>query len=222
MRDALKLADIQNSFELLVFLKTHGYLNASYTGNLELWWPDAGSFAVVIGAVLVQNSQWNKVTKALYNLDTHHLLQPHKIANMPVDSLQSLIAPAGLYRKKAVVLKNLCANIVRDFDSFANMQQECSRQWLLMQKGIGQETADCILCYAFLREEMVADSYSQRILKFLGYEFERYEEIKEWLKHGIYENIHRLCSIYERNVSMNYVFARFHGKIDEFVKENKI
>jgi endonuclease-3 related protein len=31
---------------------------------------------------------------------------------------------------------------------------------LLVQKGIGQESADSILCYACQREMMVVDSYS--------------------------------------------------------------
>lgn len=219
---SLRDADIADSFELLCFLRNAGYLAAHYVDSLALWWPNAGSFEVVVGAVLVQNTQWERVRLALANLRERELLDAVRLSALPAATLQSLIAPAGLYRKKSLVLQQLCAAIVRDFGDFETMCEECTREWLLHQKGIGQESADSILCYALLREEMVADRYAHKILQLLGYTFEGYAEIKEWLAHGIYANREKALAFYGAGASVQHVFARFHGKIDEFAKENKL
>lgn len=219
---ALQNAAIGDSFELLCFLRNAGYLAAHYVDSLALWWPNAGSFEVVVGAVLVQNAQWKRVKLALANLCERDLLDVMHIASLAPETLQSLIAPAGLYRKKSLVLQQLCAAIVRDFGDFETMREHCTREWLLCQKGIGQESADSILCYALLREEMVADRYAHKILRLLGYTFEGYAEIKEWLVHGIYANREKALALYGSGASLQRVFARFHGKIDEFAKENRL
>ncbi len=44
--------------------------------------------------------------------------------------------------------KKLCQNIQTSFSNFEQFQEEVTRTWLLEQKGIGEETADAILCYA--------------------------------------------------------------------------
>lgn len=219
---ALRDAEISNSFELLCFLKTAGYLNKNFCGHLALWWPNAGSFEVVVGAILVQNCQWQRAELALQNLRNLDLLKPQKICSLALEKLQSLIAPAGLYRKKSVVLQQLCAAIVHDFGTFETMQSACERDWLLAQKGIGQESADSILCYALLREEMVADRYAAKILQAIGYEFESYDAIKEWLVHGIVQHQDKALALYDSNANLQTIFARFHGKIDEFGKENRL
>lgn len=219
---SLRDAGISDSFELLCFLRNAGYLAAHYVDSLALWWPNAGSFEVVVGAVLVQNAQWERVRIALANLRERGLLDVARLSSLPAATLQSLIAPAGLYRKKSLVLQQLCAAIVRDFGDFETMREACTRDWLLRQKGIGQESADSILCYALLREEMVADRYAHKILRCLGYTLEDYAEIKEWLAHGIYANREKALALYGAGASLQHVFARFHGKIDEFAKENRL
>ena len=72
-----------------------------------------------------------------------------------------------------------------------------------------------MLCYACGREVMVVDSYALRILSFLGYEFESYEEAREWLEAVDSEQI---CEAYGRELEMNEIYAKFHGKIVEFCK----
>ena len=72
-----------------------------------------------------------------------------------------------------------------------------------------------MLCYACGREVMVVDSYALRILSFFGYEFESYEEAREWLEAVDSE---RICNVYGRELGMNEIYAKFHGKIVEFCK----
>jgi endonuclease-3 related protein len=202
--------EFNNSYELLVELRKKDLLKNSP----KYWWPGYGSFEVVLGAVLTQNTKWENVEKALKNLKGMEL---EDIASFEPSYLAELIKPAGFYNQKSKRLITLSRNILRDFGSFENFKKEVTRDWLLNQKGIGPETADSILCYACGRESMVVDAYTKRLLKKRGYEFESYDEMKEWFERGIEENWHKLASFYEND--LNLCYARFHGKIVEFMKK---
>jgi len=193
----------------------------------KYWWPNAGTFEVVVGALLTQNTKWENVEKALNNLKQLQSSQvpSSKVNELKVEDIASfdplylaeLIKPAGFYNQKAKRLIALSRNILRDFGSFEAFRDNVSREWLLSQKGIGFETADSILCYACFRDIMVVDSYTKRLLKRNGYEFESYDEMREWCERGIEENWDKLAEYYENN--LNLCFARFHGKIVEYMKK---
>lgn len=208
---------IQNSFDLLYWLKQKGYLkNPPHT----LWWPNAGEFEVLVGAILVQNTKWEQAFKILQRLKTHHLLSLELLANTPLYSLQSLMQDLGFFRQKSKYIVLLSQNILKDFRDFPTFKTEVSREWLLSQKGIGNETCDSILCYGLLREEMVVDTYTYRLLQSFGYTLENYEEIKQWLMQGIVEHYDKITKLYKEEIPLFKVYARFHGKIVEYSKEN--
>jgi endonuclease-3 related protein len=206
-----------NSFDILKVLKNAGYYKESID---ELWWPNSGSFEVVIGAILTQNTRWQNVQKALDNLKRIDALSLESIVNIDIKVLSVAIKPSGFYNTKAKYIKKLALNIKKDFEDFDNFVVNVSRKWLLSQRGIGFESADSILCYACLQDEMVADSYSYRLLKSLGIELEEYEDVKSFLKQGIDENLEEIYKLYKNEVSLNYIYSRFHGKIVEYCKEN--
>ena len=139
-------------------------------------------FEVVVGAILTQNTKWEKVKISLANLKGSGILtlsddtSLHNLAK--IDSIENLIAPSGLYRQKSARIIALARAIVKDFGDFASFQQGVSRKWLLERKGIGFESADSILNYACGREIMVVDSYSARLLAGLGWEMESYEDVQ--------------------------------------------
>ena len=56
-----------DSTQLFLALKNAG-VKADADG--PLWWPNAGTFEVVVGAVLIQNTNWKNADKALNNLKT--------------------------------------------------------------------------------------------------------------------------------------------------------
>jgi len=207
---------IANSAELLAALKRAGYLQNERD---PLWWPNSGSFEVVVGALLTQQTKWERVEESLENLKKNKLLSLDEIAGVPVAHLSELIKPSGFYNTKAARLKQLCINIKEDFSNFETFRAEVERDWLLSQKGIGMESADSILCYACYHPVMVVDSYTNRLLDALGYTFETYMAIQEWLHEGIEENRSMVTDLYGNHVSCNLVYARFHGKIVEFAKE---
>ena len=208
---------MNNSFELLCLLKNAGHLK---TLRDPLWWPRSRTFWVIVGAILTQQSKWEKVEQSLENLEKAGVESLEKFFICKLESVCELIKPSGFYNTKAKNLQALCRAILEDFGSFESFCETASREWLLGQKGIGQESADSILCYACEREAMVVDAYSARLLKAFGYEFESYEDLQAWFCEGIDAHWDKIQALYGRDVSLNEVYARFHGKIVEFCKEN--
>jgi len=209
---------LQSSFELLKRLKELGFLKDEKD---PYWWPNSGTFEVVVGAILTQNTKWEKVEKALKNLKSYlGKIELEKLSQIDQKVLSELIKPAGFYNTKAFRLKKLSQNILQEFGDFRNFQQKVSRYWLLDQKGIGKETADSILNYACYKDFMVVDSYTARILNILGYEFCEYDEIQDFLTEGIFQNQENIYELYDKELPLNQIYARFHGKIVDFCKEH--
>ena len=208
---------MNDSFELLCLLKQRGHLQ---TSRDPLWWPRSRSFWVIVGAILTQQSKWEKVEQSIENLEYAGINSLEKLASCEIELLSQMIKPSGFYNTKAHNLKKLSQAILEAFGSFEVFCENVSREWLLAQKGIGEESADSILCYACGREAMVVDAYSARLLYAFGYEFESYEALQAWFCEGIDANWAKVVSLYGRELSLNELYARFHGKIVEFCKEN--
>lgn len=197
-----------NSLEIYNFLEEKNLLQNSP----KWWWPNAGTFEVVIGAVLTQNTTWKNVEKSLENLQDFSELD--SFLSLHVETLKEHIRPSGFYNQKAPRLAQLASNIKNKFKNFTNFQNEVTREWLLSQKGIGEESADAILCYACFKNEMVVDSYTKRLLKTFDIEFKTYKQYKDFLEQGIQKSF--TCK------ELNLVYARFHGMIVEYNKINKL
>ncbi|HOM31892.1 MAG TPA: endonuclease III domain-containing protein, partial [Acetomicrobium flavidum] len=141
------------------------------------WWPVAGSyhpgdygvpkneeeaFEIIAGAVLTQNTAWTSVERALENLRRIEALNPCKILALSLDVLKSAIRPAGFFNQKAIYLREIAL-------LFAGLKGRTpSRKELMSVKGVGNETADSILLYAYKRPEFVIDAYTKRIATALG------------------------------------------------------
>ena len=205
-------------FELLKSLKSLGYIREERD---PYWWPCSGSFEVVVGAVLTQNTKWENVEKSLANLKSFlGEIELEKIANMDGKVLSQLIKPSGFYNTKAHRIIKLSQAMVRDYGSFEAFKAKPSRSWLLSQKGIGFETADSILNYACYKDFLVVDAYTAKLLRFLGYEVESYEEMQDLLATSLMENIDKISELYGIEMPLAQIYARFHGKIVEFCKEH--
>ncbi|OYT32516.1 endonuclease III [Candidatus Woesearchaeota archaeon ex4484_78] len=137
------------------------------------WWPIKGKyskdnfsrklerdevFEICVGAILTQNTAWKNVERALNNL---YPLSPEKIKKLTLEELGNAVQPAGYFNQKAIYLKIFA-------DYFLELKNAPSRDELLSVKGIGNETADSILLYAFRRPEFVVDAYTKRLFARLG------------------------------------------------------
>ncbi len=200
---------LQNATELFKLLKASGYDNKSHD---SWWWPNSGTFEVVVGAILTQNTTWKNVEKSLENLKDY--LNLEEFASLDTLTLQELIRPSGFYRQKANYLKLLSNNILDEFQTFKNFQEEVTKEWLLAQKGIGHESADAILNYACYKEAFVVDSYTNRLLKAFGYEFNSYLELQEWIIDSFYSGYKELFP----TLSRANAYARAHGMVVEYCK----
>lgn len=209
-----QLENINDAFDLLLFLKSKNLLKHCRD---PYWWENSGSFEVVVGAILVQNTKWESVKVCLSNLRKHGLLSLNALANLPPSAIESHITKSGFFRQKALRLQRLSQNILENFGDFAGFKAAATREWLLSQKGVGAETCDSILNYALYREILVVDAYTRRLLAALGYEFERYEDLQEWLENGLRAHANELFELYGTS-DFALIFARFHGKIVEFCK----
>lgn len=200
--------ELSDSFELFSALEKLKLLENSP----PLWWPAYGTFEVVVGAILTQNTQWERVKISLDNLRSTEILAPELLSQTHPETLMELIRPSGLFKAKAHNLIRLSHNMIDEFGDFETFALNVDRDWLLSQKGIGPETADSILCYACARPAMVVDAYTARLLNAFGYEFESYDELQEWCEAGVRG--------YFDTVQLPAAFARFHGMIVEYVKRN--
>ncbi|MFA9374919.1 MAG: 3-methyladenine DNA glycosylase [Poseidonibacter sp.] len=210
------MISILNSYDLFIYLKDQNLIDETN----EYWWPSSTSFEVLLGAILTQNTKWTNVEKSLENLKKLNINSLENLANIPLETLTNAITPSGFKNQKAIRLILLANNILDEYSNFENFCSNTTRDWLLGQKGIGAETADAILCYCCKQDFMVVDSYTNKLLKRFGYEFESYEELQGWCEYGINENYDKIAQLYNSKITLNKIYARFHGKIIEFMKRN--
>ncbi|MBQ6596554.1 MAG: hypothetical protein IJH79_03285 [Lentisphaeria bacterium] len=130
------------------------------------WWPSKSGkrWEIVAGAVLVQNTAWNNVEKALNNLETAGLMSPEGILSVPDGELREIIRPAGFFKQKSACLKAVAEFFRTHEKAFLRSEDvPAMRRQLLAVKGIGMETADDILLYAFKKPIFIIDAYTRRV-----------------------------------------------------------
>ncbi|MEK6923951.1 MAG: endonuclease [Candidatus Micrarchaeota archaeon] len=119
-------------------------------------------FEVAVGSILAQNTSWNNAAKAVENLRQAKLVNAARLTRANVGGLAELMRPSGYYRQKAARLKTLAAFWVEN-TGFEKLETAVMRRKLLELNGVGPETADSILLYAFGRPVFVVDAYTRRI-----------------------------------------------------------
>ena len=142
------------------------YFDRLYTRfGKQYWWPckSGKNWEIITGAILTQNTAWVNVEKALENLETAGIDSAEKILFCPEEKLQKYIAPAGFFRQKSIYLK-VMAEFYLQKDSFyrKNVDIFSLRKELLSLKGVGKETADSILLYAYDKPVFIIDAYTRR------------------------------------------------------------
>ncbi len=125
------------------------------------WWPGDSKDEIIIGAILTQNTAWINVEKSINNLKEANCISLKCIENININELKQLIQPSGFFNQKSVYLKKVAY--------FINRQKNVpKREELLKVKGIGKETADSILLYAYNKPYFVIDTYTKRIFSRIG------------------------------------------------------
>jgi endonuclease-3 related protein len=160
---------------------------------------DRAAFEIMVGAVLTQNTAWRNVEKALVNLTAAPpksalrgaggtAWPPAAARRLDVKSLatagpwlEEAIRPSGYFRQKAARLRLLAAATISagGVKGLRRIPTPDLREILLSWHGIGPETADSILCYAFARPVFVVDAYTRRLFASRGLPHGSYDEIQE-------------------------------------------
>ena len=142
--------------------KLHELLYAHY-GEMH-WWPADTPYEVMVGAVLTQNTAWSNVKKALAGFGAR--LDPSFVETASLDEIRDIIRPAGFFNQKSVYLKTLTewfSGYDCSCDLIKTRPPEQIRKELLALCGIGAETADSIMLYAFGFPIFVVDNYTLRL-----------------------------------------------------------
>jgi len=180
------------------------------------WWPAASPFEVMVGAILTQNTSWPGVERAIENLQRTHMLSPRAIIEAAIDELAEQLKPSGYFNIKAQRLSNYCRWYLEqgELDRLKQLSTETLRHGLLSVNGVGPETADDILLYAFNRPIFVIDAYTRRLFSRLGYidGSEGYEPLRKRFETQFEEGI--------TEVERTGLFNEYHALIVIHAKEH--
>ncbi len=175
------------------------------------WWPGNSPFEVMVGAVLTQNTSWTNVEAALHNIKQADLLDCKKIIALPQQQLATLLRPVGYFNIKAKRLQSYCDwyHQSGQFRKLNKLDTATLRRQLLAVHGVGPETADDILLYAFGREVFVIDAYTRRLFERLGLVTgtETYETLRELFETKL-----------NRQQNKAQLFNEYHGLIVHHAK----
>ncbi len=152
----------------------------------QQWWPAETRFEVLLGAILTQNTAWTQVEKALHQLRRVTALEPEAILALSRETLAEAIRSAGYFNQKAARIHGFCAWFVErgGFVALDQTETQVLREELLALHGIGPETADDMVLYAFDRPVFVVDAYTHRLLqRYLKTPPPQdYETVREWVE----------------------------------------
>ena len=172
------------------------------------WWPIDWDYhlrrktnpfdEIVIGAVLTQNTSWKNVERSLERFKEYGELSLRFVEKIPLEELHFFVQPAGFFRPKSIYLKEVAKFI-------SSLKRAIpKREDLLKVKGIGKETADVILLYAYNVPSFVIDKYTLRWLeRFTGRGF-NYDTAKVMFEGFLPKNVP--------------VYKEFHALLDELGK----
>jgi len=150
------------------------------------------AFEIILGAILTQNTSWRNVCRSVSNLNKENLLSPESVLSCCKETLSQIIRSSGYYNQKAIKLREISKFLIDK--NYLSITKPPTREELLSVWGIGDETADSILLYAFKKHFFVIDTYTKRILFRLGIlkEDKKYQEIQKLF----HKNINQDLAIY--------------------------
>lgn len=168
------------------------------------WWPGETDLEIAVGAILTQNTSWKNVEKAINNLKSLGLLDVEALHNTSEKELGEVIRSSGFYNIKSKRLKSFINVIYHQFgrslSKLTVLTTDELRDLFLGIDGIGPETADSILLYAFNRPIFVVDAYTKRFLRNHElHDLKTYDDIQHWFMMNLPGD--------------TYIFNEFHALI---------
>lgn len=117
---------------------------------------------VVVGAVLTQNTSWRNAESALGQVAARGLMNRRRLLACPERELADAIRSSGYFNQKARKLRLVV-------EALPTVGVPPRRGELMDVWGVGPETADSILLYAYHVPTFVVDAYTRRLAARLGW-----------------------------------------------------
>lgn len=162
-----------------------GAIRGYHPGNYDLPKDRNDIYEVILGAILTQNISWLQAERALFNLNELNAIEPERLLCLDDETLKSAIKCAGFLNQKAIYIHEI-SRFFQEMDGNIPTRKE-----LLAVKGVGNETADSILLYAYNQPQFVVDTYTKRIFSHLGIVEEniKYMELKKFFESSLPEEV---------------------------------
>jgi len=174
------------------------------------WWPGQSAFEVCVGAILVQNTAWPNVEKALGVLRARGRLSYEGLRELAAVDLAPLIRSSGCFNVKARRLRAFLDFLAREYggriEGMALEDPWVLRAKLLGVVGIGRETADSIALYAAGQPLFVVDAYTRRVFARLG--LVRGDEAYDLLQRTFMDALPREAALYNDYHAQVVVLAK--------------
>jgi len=122
------------------------------------------SYTILIATLLslrTKDENTAKVCKELFLIAN----TPQEMLKIPIDKLEQILKPTGMYRKKAKVIQEVSQTLIDRFDSTVPQ----TKKELLSIKGVGEKTANIVLNNAFNIPTIAVDTHVHRIPNMLGF-----------------------------------------------------
>ena len=173
--------------DVLKSLKSSLSVNVEDYVALDSYERSKSAFALLIATVLSQNTSDKNAMKAFESLKKRIGLSPDRISKASLKELEEAVRPAGLYKRRAMVIKELSSMVSERGEEWLlkilEMPLEEARKELLKLPGIGRKTADVLLLFLAGKPTFPVDTHITRIAKRIGIVDEKasYEEIRSKL-----------------------------------------
>jgi len=185
-----------------------GYTQEGYhPGEYSLGLNPNERFEIITGAILTQNTSWANVRSSLTTLLEKCPFGPEFFRSAEHTDLAALIRSSGYFNQKAKKLKTTAEFFLQ---RGAANDTPPGRKELLAIWGIGPETADSILLYAYHSPVCVVDAYSIRIFNRL--------ELRGGAEEGAWTYMGLQGKFYDELPADVEVFNEFHALLVEHGK----
>ncbi|MCS7384928.1 MAG: endonuclease III [archaeon GB-1867-097] len=146
-------------------------------------------FRLLVMTILSQNTSDRNAMLAFRNLSSKIQIDAASLASAPLPLIKELIRPAGLFRRRAEILKNVSTIILERFngnlENILNRPCREAREILISLPGVGRKTADILLLFTGRCKTFPVDTHISRVSKRIGVVPENadYEQIRSaWMK----------------------------------------
>jgi endonuclease-3 len=119
-----------------------------------------------------------------------------ELARADLEEIEDSIKIGGLFRKKAVIIRDLARRFVDEDMVLENLDDAAARSYLKSLEGVGSKTASCVLLFALGRDVLPVDTHVFRLTRRIGLLDEKIpvdradEELEKYVPAGLRHDLH--------------------------------